>query len=108
MKLTLTGRPGPLTVHSAGYVTTTLHTTKVPPLPKGLPAPPTNPTTYTVYFTPKQWNQIAPALADAEDVLIVEGFPASDPAQESIAVYTTRVTTKQLQQAQRAAQPPRS
>jgi hypothetical protein len=108
MKLTLTGRPGPLTVHPAGYVTTTLHTTKVPPLPKGLPAPPTTPTTYTVYFTPKQWSQVAPALADAEDVVIVEGFPAYDPALEGIAVYALKVTTKQLQQARRAEQQPRS
>jgi hypothetical protein len=102
MKLTLTGRPGPIAVNPAGYITTTMHTTKVPPLPKGLPSPPPNPTTYTVYCTPKQWNQIAPALADAEDLLIVEGFPTSDPALPGIAVYATRVTTRQLQQAQRA------
>ncbi len=38
------------------------------------------------------------------DVLIIEGFPAADPARPGITVYATNVTTKQLQQAQRAAQ----
>jgi hypothetical protein len=85
-----------------------MHTTKVPPLPKGLPAPPITPTTYTGYVTPKQWHQIAPALADAEDVLMVEGFPSSTPALEGVAVYATRVTTQQLQPAHRAEHPPRS
>ena len=60
------------------------------------------PTPYTVYIALKQWQKVADAIKDPEDVLIVEGYPAHDAA--GISVYTTNTTTKQLQQAQRQAQ----
>ena len=104
VKIRLIGRPGPITSSPTGHITTTLHSTRVPSLPKGVPAPPPTPTTYTVYIAAKQWTKVAPALLDPEDVLIVEGFPAYDPQHVGITVYTTNVTTKVLQQAQRAAQ----
>ncbi len=40
-------------------------------------------------------DQVAPALADAEGVVIVEGFPAFDPARDGIAVYALKGTTQQ-------------
>ncbi len=49
---------------------------------------------------------VADALQDPEDTCIIEGFPAYDPALEGIAVYALQVTTKQPQQARRAARPP--
>src|ERR687886_2448355 len=49
VKITLIGRPGP-TVAKNGYILTSMQTTKTPSLPKGLPAPPTSPTSYTVYI----------------------------------------------------------
>ncbi len=104
VKITLIGRPGPVTSSPTGTITTTMHNSKVPSLPKGVPAPPSTPTTYTVYIAAKQWTKVAPALLDPEDVLIVEGFPAYDPQHVGITVYATNVTTKVLQQAQRAAQ----
>ena len=104
VKLTLLGRPGPITTSPTGTITTTLQSSNVPALPKGLPAPPRTPTPYTVYIAPKQWAKVAAALSNPEDVLIVEGFPATDPARPGITVFATNVTTKQLQQAQRAAQ----
>jgi len=76
----------------------------VPSLPKGMPTPPATPTTYTVYISAKQWAKVAQALGNPEDILIVEGTPVYDPTLEGIAVYVTNATTKQLQQAQRAAQ----
>ena len=103
VKLTLLGRPGPVVPSKAGYLMTTLPTTSVPALPPGLPTPPTPLTTYTVYLTPKQWRPVAEALQDPADTCIVEGFPAYDPALESVAVYAMNVTTKKLQQARRAA-----
>jgi hypothetical protein len=104
VKITLIGRPGPITTSPTGTITTTMQSKNVPALPRGVPAPPTTPTPYTVYIAAKQWAKVAAALRNAEDVLIVEGFPAADPERPGITVYATNVTTKVLQQAQRAAQ----
>ena len=104
VKITLIGRPGPITTSPTGTITTTLQSSSVPALPKGVPAPPLAPTKYTLYIAPKQWAKVAPALRNAEDVLIVEGFPAADPEHPGITVYATNVTTKLLQQAKRAEQ----
>ena len=106
VKLTLLGRPGPVAPSKAGYLMTTLPTPSVPALPPGLPAPSIPVTTYMVYLTPKQWRPVAEALQDPADTCIVEGFPAYDPALESVAVYAMNVTTKKLQQERRAAQQP--
>ncbi len=108
VKITLIGRPGPITTSPTGTITTTMQSRNVPALPRGVPAPPTTPTEYTVYIGPKQWAKVAAALSNPEDVLIVEGFPAADPARPGITVYATNVTTKVLQQAQRAAQQQRT
>ena len=104
VKITLIGRPGPITTSPTGTITTTMQSRNVPSLPRGVPAPPTTPTQYTVYIAAKQWSKVAEALRNAEDALIVEGFPAYDPVRVGITVYATNVTTKLLQQAQRATQ----
>jgi hypothetical protein len=101
VKITLIGRPGATKVMKDGYVMTSMQNTKAPSFPKGLPAPPTAPTTYTVYIAPKQWSKVVEALKDPEDALIVEGWPTYDPMLEGIAVYVTNTTTKVLQRAQR-------
>jgi len=103
VKITLVGRPGRI-VAKQGYVITGMTARAVPALPKGMPTPPATPTTYTVYISAKQWAKVAQALGNPEDILIVEGTPVYDPTLEGIAVYVTNATTKQLQQAQRAAQ----
>ncbi len=103
VKITLVGRPGRI-IAKQGYIMTTMQHSKVPSLPKGMPTPPTKPTTYTVYISAKQWQKVAEALGNPEDVLIAEGTPAYDPMLEGIAVYVTNTTTKLLQQAQRATQ----
>jgi hypothetical protein len=77
-------------------------------LPPGFPTPPTPRPTYTVYLTPKQWRPVADALQDPADTCSVEGFPASDPALEGVAVYALQVSTKQRHPAHRAEHPPRS
>jgi hypothetical protein len=103
VKITLIGRPGPL-VAKSDYIMTTMQAAKTPSLPKGLPAPPNTPTSYTVYIARKQWNTVAAALGDPDDSLIIEGYPTFDPSLEGVAVYASNVTTKALQQAKRAAQ----
>jgi hypothetical protein len=102
VKITIIGRPGRIVRDPRGFVTVAMQRTGVPALPKGVPAPPTTPTQYTVYIALKQWQKVADALKDPEDVLIVEGYPAHDVG--GISVYATNTTTKQLQQAQRQAQ----
>ena len=81
-----------------------MESNKVPALPKGLPTPPAAPTKYTVYIAAKQWRKVEQAIADPEDVLIVEGFPTMDAEARAIAVFATNTTTKKLQQALKEAQ----
>ena len=105
VKITLIGRPGRI-VERQNLVITTMQSAKVPSLPKGVPAPPTPPTTYMVYIAAKQWKMVAEAIADPDDSLIVEGYPAYDPELEGLAVYAMSVTTKKLQVAKRQATQP--
>jgi hypothetical protein len=71
--------------------------------PKGVPAPPTTPTVYTVYIGAKQWKNVAEAMQNPDDRLIIEGFAAFDPSLEGMAVFVTNTTTKLLQQAKKTA-----
>jgi hypothetical protein len=105
VKLTVVGRPEH-TVEQAGYIRTTLQLRRAPALPKGLPAFPEQPTSYTLYIAAKQWRRVAEALQDPEDVLVVEGVPTSDAQQPGIVVYVTMATTKKLQAAKRQMHPP--
>jgi hypothetical protein len=105
VKITLIGRPGRI-VEKADVVLTTMQDTKAPTLPKGLPAPPAEPTTYVVYIARKQWLKVAQAIQDPDDKLIVEGYPAFEKRLGAVAVFATNVTTKNLQAARRREQEP--
>ena len=105
MKITLIGRPGRI-VERQEVIMTAMQSTKVPSLPKGVPTPPSTPTTYMVYIARKQWKAVGEAITDPEDSLIVEGYPAYDPQLAGVAVYATKVTTKKQQIAQRQASEP--
>ena len=102
VKVTLIGRPGKV-VERGDLVLTTMKSSKIPALPKGLPTPPAQPTTYALYMSAKHWRKVREALKNTEDVLIVEGFQAYDPDLKGIAVWGTNVTTKILQQRDREA-----
>ncbi len=103
MKLTLIGRPNHV-VKRQGLVILGLQTAAPPPLPKGLPALPPQPTTYMVFINQKQWNKVTAALTNPDDQLLVEGYPVYDPRFTGITVYATQVTTKLLQAARRQQQ----
>lgn len=103
VKITIIGRPGNI-LDKGQFIVTVMESTKIPSLPKGLPAPTNEPTKYAVYISAKQWKKVAESIADPEDVLIVEGFPKTDPEVKAIAVFATNVTTKKLQAAQRQQQ----
>jgi hypothetical protein len=104
VKITVIGRPGKI-IDLGTCVVTSLQSSKVPSLPKGVPTPPIAVTTYTLYIATKQWRRVADAMKDQEDALIVEGFPQLDAQTGSIAVFATNTTTRKLQQAQRQTQP---
>jgi len=102
VKITVVGRPGKV-VEREGVVAVALASTGTPSVPKGLPTPGTTRTRYVVLIARKQWTKVAAALADSADTLIVEGYPALEERfAGAITVYATRVTTKQLQAAQKA------
>ncbi len=62
-KLTLIGRPGRVIQAGECVITTLQSSGKLPTLPKGLPAPPAQPTTFVVYIAAKQWRKVEAALA---------------------------------------------
>jgi hypothetical protein len=101
VKITVIGRPAQV-VERGDVVIFGLVNEKQPALPKGLPAPPAQ-TKYLVLIAKKQWSKVAGVVKDAEDVLIIEGFPAFEPRHAGITVYALSVTTKR-QQAKREAQ----
>jgi hypothetical protein len=105
VKITLIGRPGRI-AERGQCIVTSMESTKIPALPKGLPAPTQASTTYTVYIATKQWRKVAEAIRDQDDVLIVEGYPHLDAEAKTIAVFATNTTTKNLQAAQRQSKQP--
>ncbi len=104
VKVTIIGRPGEI-VERQGVIILALQSTAAPSLPKGLPAPPAQPTNYLIFVSQKQWKRVAEALQNAEDKLIVEGYPVHHPRFTGITVYATQVTTTLLQAAKRQAPP---
>lgn len=104
MKVTLIGRPGKVSQPGPYVMTTMRGPEKVPSVPKGLPTPPPNKLMYVVYIAEKQWGKVDEAIKNPDDVLIVEGFLTYDEGLKRMSVFAQNVTTKLLQQAQRAAQ----
>ncbi|MEI8165473.1 MAG: hypothetical protein WCG26_03805 [Chloroflexales bacterium] len=107
VKMTLIGRPARVSEQAQFTLLTLVYAGPLPALPKGIPVPTTVPsTTYSVYIGKKQWKQVAEALTNPEDVLIVEGIPVADAASATISIFATKTTTKLLQQASRPPKPP--
>jgi hypothetical protein len=103
VKATIIGRPTQV-VERQGVVVVALRSTKAPTLPKGLPPLPSTPTNYMIFIQQKQWNKVQDAMQNADDALIVEGYPVHEPRFVGITVYATQVTTKVLQAAKRTEQ----
>jgi phosphoglycolate phosphatase-like HAD superfamily hydrolase len=102
VKMTVIGRPLQA-VERGDVVIVGMISDKAPTFPKGLPAPPKQ-TKYVVLIARKQWARVAEAIKQADDALIVEGYPAYEPRHAGITVYATSVTTKKQQAARREAQ----
>jgi PHAX RNA-binding domain len=78
VKVTLIGRPGEI-VERQGVIILGMKNVSTPSLPKGLPAPPEQPTNYLVFISQKQWKRVADALQNPADKLILEGYPVYHP-----------------------------
>jgi hypothetical protein len=104
VKITVIGRPGRV-IEKGEVVITSMQNTKVPTLPGGLPAPPSEPTTYLVYIAQKQWRKVKDSLdQNADDKLIIEGYPVLDKRigqGGALTIYAQSTTTKLLEQAKR-------
>ena len=104
VKVTIIGRPGRV-IEKGNVVITSMQNRKAPPLPKGMPTPPDDPTTYVVYIAMKQWRNIEDSLRDhPDDKLIVEGYPVFDRRigkNGAMTIFALNATSKLVQQAQR-------
>ncbi len=85
-----------------------MQNSKVPSLPKGLPLPPGDSTTYIVYIAMKQWRKVKKSInQNPEDKLIIEGYPIFDKRigqSGAMTIYAQSVTTTMIQRAKREAQ----
>jgi CspA family cold shock protein len=106
VKVTLIGRPNQIEELPQVTLLTLTHAGPLPALPKGIPIPdPVPATTYSVYISKKQWKNVAEAITNPEDALIVEGTQVLDPATGTISVFVMKATTKLLQQASKQPRP---
>ena len=75
VKMTLIGRPGQV-IEKGDVVLLSMQSVKAPSLPKGLPKPPTDPTTYLIFIAMKQWRKVKDSInKNVDDKLIIEGYP---------------------------------
>ncbi len=107
VKVTIIGRPGRV-IEKDNVVITAIESRKTPSLPKELPTPPYESTTYVIYIAMKQWRKVRDSIdQNPDDILIIEGYPVFDHRigqQGAFTVYAQNVTTKFIQQARREKQ----
>lgn len=104
MKLTLVGRPKKVAKAGEGAVVVSLQGKPPGSLPKGLPVPPEAGITWAIFIVNKQWGKVKDSItANANDSLIVEGYPLVDKNGVGI-VLATNVKSKLMEIAARDAQ----
>lgn len=94
-KFTPIGRPARVIQAGECMITAMQSGGKLPALPKGLPVPPVQPTTFIVYIAARQWRKVKAALADSDDALIIEGVPVYDERLPGLALLAQNVMLKQ-------------
>ena len=106
VKIVMNGRPGKIERRQHLVVTTMqVEIPETMAFPAGVPQPSPEPVDYTVYMSAKQWEKVRKIVETTEEALIVEGMAAFDPETETIAVYSTLVTTKRLKRQEQKDQP---
>jgi hypothetical protein len=104
VKLTLIGRPGKV-VQQPSCVVVAMKGKEPPSLPKGLPTPPPNSAvTWAVFIATKQWEKVTDTLkVNADDQLIVDGYPLLDPKSGANVVLVTTCKSVMQERAAREA-----
>jgi len=107
VKVNIIGRPGRV-IEKSTVVITSMQNSQPPNLPKGLPVPTSDPTTYIVYIAMKQWSKVKDSIEkNPDDKLIVDGYPAFDKRigkNGAMTIFAQSVTTQKLQQTHRETQ----
>jgi PHAX RNA-binding domain len=105
VKMTLIGRPAQVT-QQEGCVVVAMPGKPPGALPKGLPTPPANSAiTWAVFIVNKQWNKVKESIsANAEDQLVIEGYPMVDPKRGVGVVLATNCKSVYQERAQQTAQ----
>lgn len=104
VKITLIGRPGKV-VQQPSCVVVAMKGKAPPSLPKGLPTPPANSgVTWAVFIATKQWDKVKEFITQqADDQLLIEGYPLLDPKSGSGVVLATSCKSVLQEKAQREA-----
>lgn len=109
VKITVIGRPGRV-IEKGSVAITSMQNSNPPALPKGMPQPPKDPTTYIVYMAAKQWEKVKDSIQqNPDDKLIIEGFPMFDQRigkNGAMTIFALNTTSKLVQQAQPRKRPP--
>lgn len=102
VKLTLVGRPKKVAKAGEGAVVVSLQGKPPGALPKGLPTPPDAGITWAVFIANRQWGKVKESISqNADDSLIVEGYPLVDKNGVGI-VLATNVKSKLMEIAARS------
>jgi hypothetical protein len=105
VKLTLVGRPKQVAKTKTCMVAVMEGREFPQHMPKGLPKPPDVKMSFAVFIDNKHWSRVAESLRqNADDELIIEGYPVFDPQKGVTAVLAQSATTKLLQRAKRQTQ----
>jgi len=106
VRIMVNGRPTSVVERGSMVILTLTHNGPLPTVPKGVLIPPVVPTTTTVaYVSARQWRGVAEAMVIPDEELVIEGAMIWDAKQRAIAVYATKITSKQAQRATRTASP---
>ena len=104
VKITLIGRPGNI-VQQPTCVLVSMKGKEPPSLPKGLPTLPENSAiTWAVFIANKQWAKVNESVqGNADDQLIVEGYPLVDTKRGVGVVLATSCKSTLTERAEREA-----
>ncbi len=104
VKITLIGRPGNI-VQQPTCVLVSMKGKEPGSLPKGLPTPPANSAiTWAVFIATKQWAKVSESVQNnADDQLIVEGYPLVDAKRGVGVVLASSCKSVLMDRAEREA-----
>lgn len=92
----------PMKIIERGSVTiVTIRGGAPPTLPKGLPKPPAEPTTYLILIAQKHWKKVAADITEPDNKLIVRGWPVYDRKLGTITILAQNASSIYLERARR-------